>query len=980
MADPKKTPVIEIKTIEAVKNIQDLKNNIKELKKQLDTLEIGTDKYKDKLKELSTNEAALRNAMNGTSASMQQVTNAAKGLDDSYNSLVQQLKLATQAWRSIPQTINGEVNPAFDEAANKVLELREKLKGLDAQTGSYVRNVGNYEGALRNFASSMGYVKQAGQGINQGIASMVSVLGTLGVVVDDDNRAMKSWNATLAIMNGAEGIGKAVKGLLDFIKSKTADRIETDKDTVSTAQNTVIQRENTIAKEVADKATKKLTLSTTALYAVLTGGLMLAIGALVANWDKVSETMSGVGEKLRDVLVDIGLLNEDFSVGAVSVSEYKREFKEFDDEVERHLKMMAASGLSTTEQIQYKIGKANEKLDLTQQRLHNVGQELLKFHIPAWMKADTALAAFARRLLWINSAYKGTIKAYEYLEDLQEQSKNEVEQANFELELEHIRQVTEARKKAAEDAARKAKEEAEKLVKAVDKALEKAKSNAYELLEPEEKINAKYKEQIDLLENGLKALDEQAKKGGNLEEIAKKRKTIEDGITATYKLQAKELSDLKAKEYEKLFDIKKNTFEYENKMQQGKYSRISSIMKNSLGYTDAQINLLLQKNASYLNEVQQQIKINKKLSDSIANTTKNYEGLREGLVSVFGEAGVMKDLDDQLKQAFEMSVSDPEGFAKAFSEPLATAIKRAFELTQENEGLKQEMIEMVTSVNDEIFKRAIENNDPEAALKQAKGFINGISAVYKAFFGEDPSGELSTAFSEYQGKMFEKAFDTLINDAYSISNIKEVGQSLVEAMFPESTDNYIRKRAEAWMQIINAVSQSYGKSTANLLSSTGDMWDNYLKLRYKKQVESGRKTEEEAKAQAEAEFKVVKGLQIAAAVINTASAVVQALADPTVPSYYLKAINAAAALAAGTAQVLQIRATEFGAPGTNGGANEVQAPSLVQQAPQVNYTVGVNEADYAAAQAQNPIHCYITDKELNDGLEQYNARENETTF
>lgn len=980
MADPKKTPVIEIKTIEAVKNIQDLKNNIKELKKQLDTLEIGTDKYKDKLKELSTNEAALRNAMNGTSASMQQVTNAAKGLDDSYNSLVQQLKLATQAWRSIPQTINGEVNPAFDEAANKVLELREKLKGLDAQTGSYVRNVGNYEGALRNFASSMGYVKQAGQGINQGIASMVSVLGTLGVVVDDDNRAMKSWNATLALMNGAEGIGKAVKGLLDFIKSKTADRIETDKDTVSTAQNTVIQRENTIAKEVADKATKKLTLSTTALYAVLTGGLMLAIGALVANWDKVSEAMDGAISKIGDFLVDLGLIEAATVTGSVSLSSYKQEMKELDDEIDRHIKIMGASGATTAEQLEYKVGALNDKIKGTKDSLSEVHKQIARYNLPQWAQTDTILASIYRKLLGIDKAYKEAIGSVEYLESVEDETKTQVEQTQFELELEHIRQVTEARKKAAEDAARKAKEEAEKLVKAVDKALEKAKSNAYELLEPEEKINTKYKEQIDLLNEGLKALDEQAKKGGNLEEIAKKRKTIEDGIAATYKLQAKELSDLKAKEYEKLFDIMKNTFEYENKMQQGKYSRISSIMKNSLGYTDAQINLLLQKNRTYLNEVQQQININKKLSDSIAKTTKNYEGLREGLVSVFGEAGVMKDLDDQLKQAFEMSVSDPEGFAKAFSEPLATAIKRAFELTQENEGLKQEMIEMVTSVNDEIFKRAIENNDPEAALKQAKGFISGISAVYKAFFGEDPSGELSTAFSEYQGKMFEKAFDTLINDAYSISNIKEVGQSLVEAMFPESTDNYIRKRAEAWMQIINAVSQSYGKSTANLLSSTGDMWDNYLKLRYKKQVESGRKTEEEAKAQAEAEFKVVKGLQIAAAVINTASAVVQALADPTVPSYYLKAINAAAALAAGTAQVLQIRATEFGAPGTNGGANEVQAPSLVQQAPQVNYTVGLNAEEYAAAQAQNPIRAYVVDKDLAEGLDEYNARENETTF
>ena len=75
MADKQK--VIEIKTGDSIKNIQDLKNNIKALKENLATLDIGTAAYKETLNELQENQAALRNAMHGTSADFKDVMDAA---------------------------------------------------------------------------------------------------------------------------------------------------------------------------------------------------------------------------------------------------------------------------------------------------------------------------------------------------------------------------------------------------------------------------------------------------------------------------------------------------------------------------------------------------------------------------------------------------------------------------------------------------------------------------------------------------------------------------------------------------------------------------------------------------------------------------------------------------------------------------------------------------------------------------------------
>ena len=98
-----KEKIIEIKTGPAIKNIQDLKNNIEAFKKGwtdaagvvhkgLNELEIGTAEYKETLNALQENQAALRNAMYGTAASLDEVMDAATAANvvfDKQNKLVE---------------------------------------------------------------------------------------------------------------------------------------------------------------------------------------------------------------------------------------------------------------------------------------------------------------------------------------------------------------------------------------------------------------------------------------------------------------------------------------------------------------------------------------------------------------------------------------------------------------------------------------------------------------------------------------------------------------------------------------------------------------------------------------------------------------------------------------------------------------------------------------------------------------------------
>ena len=58
--------ILKVGTEEAVKSVNDLKDNIKTLKQNLGELEIGTEEYQNTLEELKVNQNALKDAMYAT--------------------------------------------------------------------------------------------------------------------------------------------------------------------------------------------------------------------------------------------------------------------------------------------------------------------------------------------------------------------------------------------------------------------------------------------------------------------------------------------------------------------------------------------------------------------------------------------------------------------------------------------------------------------------------------------------------------------------------------------------------------------------------------------------------------------------------------------------------------------------------------------------------------------------------------------------
>ena len=139
--------ILKVGTEDAVRSIQDLKDNIKILKDNLSELEIGSDEYADTLNELRVNQNALKDAMYATSASLEDVAASATGASESYNSLVHRMAALKEEWRST----NNEARR--NELGKQIADINQQLKDMDASVGNFQRNVGNYESGVAGIAA-----------------------------------------------------------------------------------------------------------------------------------------------------------------------------------------------------------------------------------------------------------------------------------------------------------------------------------------------------------------------------------------------------------------------------------------------------------------------------------------------------------------------------------------------------------------------------------------------------------------------------------------------------------------------------------------------------------------------------------------------------------------------------------------------------------------------------------------------------------
>ena len=237
-----KEVILKVGTGEAVKNVGELRENIKQLKAALNDQDLsnpeGMKKYNELLGELKINQNALKDTMYATTASWNDITNAATGANIafdnnnklvnmqgvSYNALVHEMADLKQAWRA---TTDEMERAALGERINSV---NDQLKSMDASVGNYQRNVGNYIGAMDHLTASFGSMGKGAQsviapikGVTTGLKTLsatpaIAMLGLLANVLQKVIEGLKSseenTNAMTHAMSPFAAIGDTVTKVL----------------------------------------------------------------------------------------------------------------------------------------------------------------------------------------------------------------------------------------------------------------------------------------------------------------------------------------------------------------------------------------------------------------------------------------------------------------------------------------------------------------------------------------------------------------------------------------------------------------------------------------------------------------------------------------------------------------------------------------------------------------------------------------------
>lgn len=203
---------MSVKTGQAVKNIGELRENIKYYKKALDDADLSAGEHQAMLARLQENQAALRNAMHATTATFADITRAATAANVafdnnnklvhaetlSYNELVRELDILKQQWRA---TTNQAERSRLTE---QITAVNDRLKEMDKSVGVFGRNVGNYIGAVDHLTAGL-------QNMGRGAAGLAGPLrnATLG---------LKTLSATPAV---------AILGVLASVLQKVIDAMKT---------------------------------------------------------------------------------------------------------------------------------------------------------------------------------------------------------------------------------------------------------------------------------------------------------------------------------------------------------------------------------------------------------------------------------------------------------------------------------------------------------------------------------------------------------------------------------------------------------------------------------------------------------------------------------------------------------------------------------------------------------------------------------
>lgn len=211
---------VKILTVDAVQSMADLRKAISDTKEALNGMELGSEEYQRTLAELIKEQNLMRGAMNGTTASMDDLKKSAAGATDSYNGLVNKMADLTRQFRTTKDAAERA------DLGAQIKQINDQLKEMDAMRGNFQRNVGDYfnqtsaamKSVIKDLPSALDKVKGPLRDIEgtMGLMGKHPILGIVGLLAPLLAQIVKDLKEDETAMAGIKKVMDAMKPVMDF--------------------------------------------------------------------------------------------------------------------------------------------------------------------------------------------------------------------------------------------------------------------------------------------------------------------------------------------------------------------------------------------------------------------------------------------------------------------------------------------------------------------------------------------------------------------------------------------------------------------------------------------------------------------------------------------------------------------------------------------------------------------------------------------
>lgn len=770
-------------TQQATKTLKDLRNEVKSLREQLNNTAIGTEEFANTLGELEDKQKELSNVTKSTN----------KAIEGSYDDLVQQMSALKKEWRATADVAERS------DIGSKILELNNQLKSMDAEIGNYQRNVGNYGSVLEGLSGTINNTSEATEGITSMFSSAVMVLGSMGLESEEMTKILQKMQLAMALTRGLKDLQKG-KGLFEQLTKAISGANITQKlfnssiatTTTETQALTSAQAANTVATTGATAATNAFR---TALISTGIGAVVVAIGALIANLNKLTsifETNKADADKYKNTL-----------------SELNEQFDGMDDHLDREVRLMKAQGASIDEVHARQLKNLEIQREMIASKMRSIQLDIAQLQANRhWFDGGD------KKIKNWKEAYDELAKSFK---DIGKEISNLNADFNVDKQIELIDKQKSAYDAAA-DAAKKARQEYQAYFKLRETSQKKLNDLADEatrttMSDREKELadaqmwaydqydmyNNMYKEEQRALKKALKdRVITQEEYNSRMALVTENYEGVVANIRILYNDKVQKLADKWAKEDA---DREKKKKDDKIKALQDTYNAEMALIEAEYNETAAKYELL-----------GDQVGLSKANEEFYKNQLDKLNTLRDGLIAL-GEDTT--DVDMQIRgvlvqqqQAFLTTFQAKADKFTELTDQLSDSISR---ITSIGDGLSSEWTNVFTTMSEGIQRVSTELKNGEKGWRQyaniAVSALNVASSMMIAL-ADEQDGQSEEGFEKQ--KKYQIA-------AATMSMLSGIVDAWTSAMNP----------ANAWMTMAGQI--AVGTAMSAMIAATGALQINKIK-------------------------------------------------------------------------------------------------------------------------------------------------------